>query len=261
MANSISSAVGGRVDRMSLSSRRNSISELSVLAVKTPALATKGPSPRLKDHAAARAVGESLRLAQVQVDPAGELPAEDHVHHLQRVEVGIGRARGTGMADADLALGGARLVDQVHRHRPRGRARRNGRRFGRHRPLFPPAERPLGVAHALFGGDVADDHHDGVVGPVEALVEARNVFAGDRARRSPACRWRGGRTGARRRRPGARTSATAISRRLVLLLPERLQAGLAVALELFRVERRPGDQLAHEAERGVRHALERGQRY
>jgi hypothetical protein len=216
------------------------------------------PVAAIERPCAPRAVGEALRLAQVEVDPAGELPAEDHVHLLERIEVGIGGARGAGVADADLALRGARLVHQVHRRGPRRGAGGHGGRFRRQRSLLPSTERTLGVAHPLLGGEVADDHHDGVVGPVEAPVEAGDVVAGDGADR-------GGRAVARPAvgmgiavhlpREGLRGDDGG----LVLLLAERLQARLAVALQLLGGEGGPGHQLAHEGEGGVRRALERGE--
>src|SRR5690606_14984772 len=82
--------------------------------------------PAREAPAAARAVGVTLALAQVHVDPAGELAAEDRVEHLQGVVVGIGGAGGTRMPDPDLALCGARLVDEIDAGGTRFGPGRNG---------------------------------------------------------------------------------------------------------------------------------------
>ena len=101
---------------MSVSSLISSTRASLVTSVCTEPPASNGPGPWRKAKLRAGAVGVSLVLAEVQVDPAGELAAQDRVHHRQR-EV-VGRAPG----DADLADGQDRLrraglVDQVDRHR------------------------------------------------------------------------------------------------------------------------------------------------
>ena len=53
----------------------------------TLACRTNGPGAAPELEAGARAVGVALLLAQVHVDAADELPAEDHVQHEQRVVV------------------------------------------------------------------------------------------------------------------------------------------------------------------------------
>ena len=59
-----------------------------------------------------RPVAVALVLAKVHIDPAGELAAQDRVHHSQAEEIGrfAGRA---DLADGQDRLGGGRLVDQV----------------------------------------------------------------------------------------------------------------------------------------------------
>src|SRR6185295_13693901 len=115
------------------------------------------------------AVGEAVALAQVQVDPARELAAEEGVEDEERHVVGIAPGE-PGMADAQLRLGGPRPVDDVDRPGgARGRLdRRRGRGGGRGRAperRFDPVGERLGIEIA---GRDQDRAAEGVVVPVEA---------------------------------------------------------------------------------------------
>ena len=79
------------------------------------------------------------------------------------------------VADADLGLHGARLVDDDDapcRRRRLGRLRRLRRRRVR-----PAAERALGARERFVRRDVADDREDRVVGAEPFLVEREQVVA------------------------------------------------------------------------------------
>ena len=116
LAKASSVSVTGRGPVMSVISLTSSTSASLVTSVWTEPPASNGPGPRRKAKLRPGAVGVALVLAEVQVDPAGELAAQDRVHHRQR-EV-VGRApRDADLADRQDRLRGARLVDEVDRHR------------------------------------------------------------------------------------------------------------------------------------------------
>ena len=73
------------------------------------------------------AVGVALVLAQVHVDAADELTAEDRVQHEQRVVIRV-LAIGANLANAQLGL--RRAASRDDRHRRAGNARGGGRRRG-----------------------------------------------------------------------------------------------------------------------------------
>ena len=113
-----SSSVIGRLPSMPRSSFMNSMSATSLFAVTMSPPARNAPGPLPKREARVDAVAVALFLADVGVQPRLELPAEDRVHHLQRVVVRR-VARRTGIADGERRLRGARLVDEIDRRRPR----------------------------------------------------------------------------------------------------------------------------------------------
>ena len=97
LAKASSASVTGRGPVMSVSSLTSSTSASLVTSVWTEPPASNGPGPLAEGEVRAGAVGVALVLAQVQVDPAGELAAQDRVHHRQREVVGRApRARRPG---------------------------------------------------------------------------------------------------------------------------------------------------------------------
>ena len=118
----------------------------------------------------AGAVRVALRFPQVQVQPAGELPAEDRVHHAQGIVVGR-VPRGADLADGDDRLGRPRFIDQ-HNPRRLGR-RRRGELFGRR---LGDGGRPAGEDLLQFRNhfrqrNVAHDDQRGLVGANVRPVE------------------------------------------------------------------------------------------
>ena len=103
-----------------------------------------GPGPLAEREVRLHAVAVALLLADVGIEPRLELPAEDRVHHLERVVVGRVPRR-PRVADRERGLRGARLVDEVDRRR----LSRRQRRIGERRLLA--AARPLGE-RAIDGG-------------------------------------------------------------------------------------------------------------
>ena len=102
------------------------------------------PDPPVEQ--AAGAVGEALLLAEVHVQPAGELPAEDGVHHGEREVVGRGPLRRRS-GPRDDRLGRAWLVDEQHlapaggkRSPGKGRPAATGRTTSSRRGPFPTRE-------------------------------------------------------------------------------------------------------------------------
>ena len=116
-------------------------------------------------EAAAGAVGPALVLAQVEVDATVERAAQDVVQDEQRIEVGVGRGH-RRVADADLGLRRARLVDQVDASGASDRiAVREGRRVGagRRRLLRPGLEHGTEVLLDAVRIQSADVGHAGTV--------------------------------------------------------------------------------------------------
>ena len=152
----------------------------------------------------ARAVGEPLVLAQVQVDPADELPAENRVGDDERVVVGR-VARDGDLADAQLGLRRARPRHDVE---PRRMRQRSG--VGR-----------LGVAGAGPVGErlgrqlhhrrviaIADRDQRRHAGPDRPRVKRAHIVDVASPRATPRCRSASGRTGARRT-PACRNARSA----------------------------------------------------
>ena len=162
---------------MSVSSLISSTRAGLVSSVLTGAPASNGPGPQPEAEARPGPVGVALVLAEVQVDPAGELAAEDRVHDRQR-EV-VGRVPGhADLADGQDRLRRAGLVDQVDRHRLRGR--RLGGGPGDRRAGLPVLQGRLQDRDDRVGRGVADHDQGRVVGDEQRLVERDDVVAGQR---------------------------------------------------------------------------------
>ena len=131
-------------------------------------------------EAGARAVGVALLLAQVHVDAADELPAEDHVHHEQRVIVGRA-ARQADVAHAQLRLRGA---GAVHGDDAAGRRRRGVERSDVDQIRVdalragPVAEGPGDERGEAIVRRIADGNHCRVLRRVHPAVKSGDV--GDR---------------------------------------------------------------------------------
>ena len=123
------------------------------------------------DERARGAVGEAVALAQVEIDPAGELAAEDGVDERERAAIGMGPRR-TPVSDSQLGLRRARAIDQDHAAPARRRVEsRRGRRRRR-------ADRAS--ARSAASSTLAGRHHRPRAASSRAPRAARS-----RSRRSP----------------------------------------------------------------------------
>ncbi len=150
-----------------------------------------------EDELRVRAVGVAVRLAQVEVDAAGEEAAEDVVRHHHRLEVGR-HARRSNRYRPQLRLRRTRLV---HQHDPgarRGPEPPRPATSGVPRCQSPNAFSTSGRSSA--SGDAAGHHERGVV---RHVVPASRTRAGRRQSPpslTPRCRVRSTRTDAPCRR-------------------------------------------------------------
>ena len=99
--------------RMRDSSPSVSFSDGSVTAVFTGALGDERPAVATEAELGARAVGVAVLLAQIEVQAADELPAEERVGHQAR-EVVLRLARRARHPEAHLGLRGAWAIDDHH---------------------------------------------------------------------------------------------------------------------------------------------------
>ena len=191
-------------------------------------------------------------LAQVEVDPAHELPAEDRVRDDERVVIGR-RARGGDVADAQLGL-------------RRARPRHDGdRRRLRHERLVrdvavdaadPAAECVRRQPHDALVIAVADGDQRRHGRPDRSRVKRAHVV--DRHRRER--RFAPDRRMAVRMRAVEQPEKRAIGERAghVAQLRQAVQPQLPHAREVVLAQRRAHDDVGEQAERALREAAENG---
>src|SRR5690606_29950258 len=124
-----------------------------------------GPAPHAEPGT--RAIGVAVGLAKVLVQAAGKGPSEYRVEDLERVKIRRTPVH-TGMADADLGLRGAWLVDQEDAGRLGGRCLRgDGIRHGSGGPVTEHLfhQRVRGSVH------IADHDEGGSAWAIEAAME------------------------------------------------------------------------------------------
>ncbi len=170
---------------MSVSSFISSTRAGLVSSVLTGAPASNGPGPLAEAEARPGAVGVALVLAEVQVDPAGELAAEDRVHDRQR-EV-IGRAPGARRPGRRSGSTAPRPACRSGRPSPASTAGASGRVGGDGRARLPVLQGRLEDRDDRVGRGVADHDQGRVVRHEQRLVERDDVVAGqplDRLRRA-----------------------------------------------------------------------------
>jgi hypothetical protein len=121
-----------------------------------------------------------MRLAEVQVQAARELPAEDGVHHEQRLEIGR-PPRGPGQRQGHVRLRRVRTVDEDDaRSRELRRLRRRDLRAILARPI---AERLLELLEQGALLDIPRDRNDQVVGAQVGAVEIGQIVGRNRLQR------------------------------------------------------------------------------
>ena len=120
-----------------------------------------------------------MALAQVEVDPAGELAAEDGVDQGEGGAIGM-RTRRAPVADAQLGLRRARAIDHDHAA-PARRSIELRRRRRRRRAEV--GQRPLRRLLDSGGIDVANDQQRGAARRAPRAPEVDDLLAADRAQR------------------------------------------------------------------------------
>ena len=176
------------------------------------------------------------------MQPVGPFTAENFRREVERHEVVV-LARDRDVADADLGLHGAGLVDHDE---PAGRRRRLDAPVRLNIHLPPRGERPLGARERLVGGHVADNGEDRVVRAEPSFVEREQIVPRQRRDRL----WRAA------LRPAVRVESIheAIENdvgeklRIVVADAHARERLLALALELLRRERGMLREIRHEIE-------------
>ena len=245
----------GRSPRMARSSPIASRMASVVASDCTPGLQHERSGTAPDVEARARAVGVALLLAQVHVDPADELAAEDHVEREQRVIVGrAARSRTRGRCAAPTA---PRPVG--------GRARSRSSGGGGARPDRSARRRCGAASHcpnalsASIGQTVvrrvADDDERGEAGIVSRVVKPHHVVDRERGERG---------LGADRQVPVGVLAVEALhehalgdGRRHVAQLRQAIEAQLADAIELACVQARAGRQIGQQIQAALGEPLQR----
>ena len=164
----------------------------TVVSDCTLACSTNGPGAAPELEGRAGAVGVALVLAQVHVDPADELPAEDHVEHERRMIVGRRRAATRRVRSAARTA----RPRSMHEREPARRRRGGGERRG--------------IRRSVDAGRAPRHSKRPVRGVRQRLV--RRVADGDQRRPLRAERARGGNRGCRERSAPAATPSVPIGR-------------------------------------------------